>query len=152
MPKPTKTSATSAAEPAPSAWLLDGNVLAALALAGHVHHARALRWFDAHETRFATCAMTQGTLLRLHLQFSPRPSATAAWAALRAVAAHPVHVFWDDAFSYLELEPAAVLGHRQVTDAWLAALAGRRGGRVATLDAAFAATHPKLVDLLPEGD
>ena len=96
--------------------------------------------------------MTQGTLLRLHLQFSPRPSATAAWAALRAIDAHPAHVFWDDGFSYLGLEPGAVLGHRQVTDAWLAGLARRRGGRVATRDAAFAAAHPEVVDLLPEGD
>lgn len=136
-------------EPALSAWLLDGNVLAALAIAEHVHHARALRWFDRQSEPFATCAITQGTLLRLHLQFSPHPSSSAAWAALRALVAHPSHVFWDDAFSYLEIDPKGVLGHRQVTDAWLAHLARRRGGRVATLDDSFARTHLDLATLLP---
>mgnify|MGYP002414120338 CR=1 FL=1 len=88
--------------------------------------------------------------MRLHLQFSPHPSSAAAWHALRAVAEHPAHVFWDDGSSYLEIDPSAVLGHRQVTDAWLAALARRHRGRVATFDAAFASTHVDVVDLLPE--
>jgi len=131
-----------------SAWLLDGNVLAALALGGHVHHAPALDWFDAQSAPFATCAITQGTLLRLHLQFSAQPSPAAAWASLHALTAHPAHVFWEEGFSYLEIDPAPLIGHRQVTDAWLAQLARRRGGRVATLDASFARIHPEVVTLL----
>lgn len=138
-----------AAEAPPSAWLLDGSVLAALALAGHVHHARALRWFDAQEAPFATCAVTQGTLLRLHLQFSSHPSPAAAWAALQSIAAHPAHVFWDGGFSYLEIDPVSIVGHRQVTDAWLAALARRHHGRVATFDEAFASAHADVVEILP---
>jgi len=132
-----------------SAWLLDGNVLAALAIAEHVHHASALRWFDLQTAPFATCAVTQGTLLRLHLQFSPHPSTAAAWAALRAIANHPAHVFWNDGFSYLEIDPARIMGHRQVTDAWLAHLARRRGGRVATFDDAFARAHDDVTTRIP---
>jgi len=135
--------------PSPTAWLLDGNVLAALALAEHVHHDRALNWFDTQNQPFATCAVTQGTLLRLHLQYSPKPSAAAAWATLRSIADHPDHLFWEDAFSYLELDPTGLLGHRQVTDAWLAHLARRRSGRVATLDVGFAQFHPDIATLLP---
>jgi predicted nucleic acid-binding protein len=150
VPRTRTTSATSAAESAPSAWLHDGSVLAALSLAGHVHHARALHWFDAHDAPFATCAATQGTLLRLHLQLSPHPSSAAAWAALREAAEHPAQVYWDDGLSYLEIDPSAVLGNRQVTDAWLAELARRHRGRVATFDAAFASAHADVVDLLPE--
>lgn len=134
---------------ASTVWLLDGNVLAALALAEHTHHERALHWFDAQSSAFATCAITEGTLLRLHLQYSPRPDAAAAWATLRSISEHPDHVFWDDAFSYLEIDPASLIGHRQVTDAWLAQLARRRGGRIATLDAAFAQLHADVASLIP---
>ena len=132
----------------PAAWLLDGNMLCAMAIAEHVHHAHALAWFDAQTLPFATCPITQGTLLRLHLQYSPAAGVGAAWASLGAVCAHPDHVFWDDAFSYLEIDPAGIIGHRQVTDAWLAHLARRRGGRVATLDAPFAKQHPDVATLI----
>ena len=132
-----------------SAWLLDGNLLVALALEQHSHHQAAGRWFDAQDIPFATCAVTQGTLLRLHLQLAEDPTPTAAWAALRAICAHRDHVFWDDGFSYLDVSPATLLGHRQITDAWLAQLARRRKGRVATFDEAFAKAHPTLATLVP---
>lgn len=51
--------------------------------------------------------------------------------------------------SYLDVPCDLIAGHRQVTDAWLAELAHRRGGKVATLDAAFATLHPKWVNLVP---
>ena len=47
-------------------WLFDGNVLAALVLEGHIHHARAKQWMIARsgtDDSFATCATTQGTML-----------------------------------------------------------------------------------------
>jgi len=40
-------------------WLPDGNVLAALLIDTHVHHASCCAWFDSHGDRFATCAMTR---------------------------------------------------------------------------------------------
>jgi toxin-antitoxin system PIN domain toxin len=132
-----------------SGWLLDGCVLAPLALSTHPHHEKARQWFaSTRPAPFATCAITQGTLLRLSMQVTASPSAASAWATLRSICTHPDHVFWDDAFSYLEIAPAGLLGHRQVTDAWLAQLARRRGGRVATLDAAFAQTHPDVATLI----
>lgn len=133
---------------APSAWLLDGNILVALAVVAHPHHARAIRWFDPLHAPFATCAITEGTLLRLHMQSAADPSATAAWSALRRFHLQTDHVFWDDAFSYLEIDPAGLIGHRQVTDAWLAQLARRRGGRIATLDTGFAQKHPDVATLI----
>jgi len=42
-----------------------------------------------------------------------------------------------------------VQGHKQVTDAYLAALARAHGGRLATLDATLAAMHPDVADLMP---
>jgi toxin-antitoxin system PIN domain toxin len=127
-----------------NACLLDGNLLVAIAIASHPHHARAIRWFDRYRDAFATCATTQGTLLRLHMQLAADPSATAAWQAMRRFTQLPHHEFWDDSFSFVELDPAAIQGHRQVTDAWLAHLARRRHGWVATLDEGFARLHPDV--------
>lgn len=41
-----------------------------------------------------------------------------------------------------------VIGHRQVTDAYLVALARHHGGRLATLDRGLAALHGEDVFLL----
>ena len=40
------------------------------------------------------------------------------------------------------------MGHRQVTDAYLAELARRHRGRLVTLDAGLAAVHPDVAELL----
>lgn len=130
-------------------WLLDGNLLIALALDTHVHHRRSVAWFASAVERFATCVVTQGTLLRLHMSLAADGSAAAAWETLRLFTAHPKHELWDDGFSYMDVSSAGLTGRRQVTDAWLAELARRRRGKVATLDAAFATLYPKLVQLAP---
>ena len=72
--------------------------------------------------------------------------------ALGAVSAHPKHEWWDAAVSFLEVPHRHLQGHGQVTDAWLAELSRRRGGRVATLDAGFALLHDDVATLLPRGD
>ena len=131
-------------------WLFDGNVLVALAIDSHVHHGRARRWFDALSDPFATCAVTEGTLLRVHMKLAAQQGAAAAWAVLEAIHAMPDHEFWDEGFSYLEVEHAGLAGPAQVTDAWLAELARRRGGKLATLDAALAAGHTDAALLIPE--
>ena len=133
-------------------WLADGNVLLALLLEDHIHHERVHRWFsELREDRFATCPVTQGTLLRVHMRVSVEGTAAASWEALRAVSGHPAHEWWDDALDYLEVPHRNLQGHRQVTDAWLAELARRRGGRVATLDSGFATLHADVAVLLPPG-
>jgi toxin-antitoxin system PIN domain toxin len=131
-------------------WLLDSNVLVALRLDTHEHHARAHRWFaaTAHE-KFATCAITQGALLRLHMMLAEDQSAAAAWKALAEIATHPRHVYWNDGFSYQEVSSTGLTGHRQVTDAWLVELAHRHRAKVATLDVAMTILHPKLAQLVP---
>jgi predicted nucleic acid-binding protein len=47
------------------------------------------------------------------------------------------------------LVKSGVIGHRQVTDAYLAALARQRGGRLATFDAGLAQLHPDVAQLVP---
>lgn len=126
--------------------LLDGNVLVALVVAEHVHHAAARAWFR-RVGQFATCPTVQGTLLRLLIRQGM--STPDARETLAAVTGHAHHVQWLDDLSYLEIDLSRILGHRQVTDAYLAGLARARQGRVATLDRGFAMTASDVAELVP---
>ncbi len=128
--------------------LLDGNVLVALIDRSHVHHAAAVAWFGRLEGGFATCPITQGTLLRLLLRFGAVADAGEAVAVLRAITGDPRHDFWADDLDYTAVGWGGVLGHRQVTDAYLAALARHRGGRLATFDRGLAALHPDIAEAI----
>ncbi len=130
-------------------WLLDGNVLAAVSMSGHPHHQKAAAWLHAISGRFATCSVTQGTLLRLHMCLAADHSAAAAWKALAGVEAHPLHDYWDDDLPYREVDTAGLRGHRQVTDAWLAELARRHGAKLATLDQGMATAQSDVAVLIP---
>lgn len=131
-------------------WLLDGNVLVALQVDSHVHHDRAHRWFATlKRDRFATCVLTQGTLLRVHMKTASDASAGAAWQSLKDLTAHPQHEWWGDGLNFLGVPHRHLQGSTQVTDAWLAELARRRKGRLATLDSGLAALHPDVAVLLP---
>ena len=81
-------------------WLLDGNLLVALRIDSHIHHEKAHAWFRRrNKDRFATCPLTQGTLLRVHMTLAMDGSATAAWQALFEINSHRRHIFWADNFS-----------------------------------------------------
>ena len=128
--------------------LLDGNVLIALTVEDHLHHAQAESWLAAHgEVEFATTPITQGTLLRLLIRNSVR--ATDAISLLTRMTADPRHTFWPDDRPYDEQTLRGVVSHRQVTDFYLASLARQRGARVATFDSGFAAAHPDVAELIP---
>jgi hypothetical protein len=129
-------------------WLLDGNLLTALVISSHEHHDRAMAWFYAQPRRFATCAITEGTLLRLHMMFAEDASAKAAWTTLGNLRQMQNHEFWQDGFSYGEVCHHGLTGHRQVTDAWLAELARKHSARLATLDRRLAAVHPDVAELV----
>lgn len=121
-------------------YLLDANVLIALATPEHSLNARAAAWFRGGP-KFATCPMTQGALVRFHLRVGVGASAKSAKALLESISAMPRHEFWPADVSYAEMPARGIVGHRQVTDAYLALLARRRGGILATLDEALAALH-----------
>jgi toxin-antitoxin system PIN domain toxin len=119
--------------------LLDVNVLIALLDAGHVHHAVATRWLGDHLSDgagagWASCPLTQNGCLRILANRAyPRPQPVAAVAARLAEAT----AFWPDDLSVLE--PSRFthdrwLDSRQITDAYLLALAVHRGGVFVTLD------------------
>ena len=130
-----------------STLLADGNVLVALTVADHLHHEAALGWFDADEPDLATCPITEGTLLRFLIR-EGHP-AKAAMAVLATVRSQSWHRFWPDAIPYEAAHLGGVIGHRQVTDAYLVALAAHHGGRLVTLDKGLAALHGAAIHLIP---
>jgi toxin-antitoxin system PIN domain toxin len=127
--------------------LLDSNVLIALVVPEHIHHEAAERWFPATGRDFATCPMTQGSLIRLLLREGQATGT--ALRALEELVSMAGHQFWPDELSYADVPMKGVVGHRQVTDAYLAALARRRQGRLATFDAGLAALHVDVAELVP---
>jgi toxin-antitoxin system PIN domain toxin len=126
--------------------LLDANVLIAVTVIDHVHHDVAEDWFTQRSEPFATCPLTQGALVRLLL----RGGATArdAGEVVGGLQAAEGHEFWPDGLSYDRIDMRGVVGHKQVTDAYLAGLARSRDGRLATLDRALATLHDDVALLL----
>jgi toxin-antitoxin system PIN domain toxin len=128
--------------------LLDANVLIALLVDDHVHHVAAENWFVSRSGNFATCPITQGSLMRLLIREGQ--SAATAQAVLSGATADTRHEFWPDDVEYAGVPMQGIIGHRQVTDAYLAQLARARGARLATFDQAMAKLHNDVVDLVPD--
>ena len=118
-------------------YLLDSNVLIALATPEHSLNARAVSWFRKGH-RFATCPITQGAPFRFHLRAGMDATAESAKLLLETISSLPRHEFWTDDVSYLDVPTTGIAGHRQVTDAYLVLLAHKRGGSLATMDQALA--------------
>jgi hypothetical protein len=120
--------------------LLDVNVLLAIAWPNHQFHAAANAALSSRN-RWATCALTQLGFIRL--SSNPAAVATArspqeAAGLLARLVADSLHVYlnslpapisedWRDAF-------ATLLGHQQVTDAYLLRLASANDAVLVTFD------------------
>ena len=72
-------------------------------------------------------------------------TATDAIGVLEQITAHRLHEFWGDEDSYTQAALAGVMGHRQITDAYLAGQARRRNGLLATWDRGLIALHHDVV-------
>ena len=123
--------------------LLDVNVLVALLDADHADHRRARAWLEAEIANgWASCAITQNGFVRVVSQPrypSPVPVASAIERLARATAG-PHHAFWPCDVTLLDgqrIDRSRLHGPRQVTDAYLLALAVARGGRFVTFDTAI---------------
>jgi len=127
--------------------LLDANVLIALVVTEHVHHDAAAEWLSAFNAEFATCPITQGSLIRLLIRAGH--SAAAAREVISAIEKTNRHEFWSDNASFGDVDVDGVIAHRQVTDAYLAQLARRRKGQLATLDSGLAHLHNDVAILVP---
>ena len=127
--------------------LLDANVLIALVVSDHVHHDPAESWFAGLDDSFATCPITQGSLVRLLIRQGQ--NAEEARALVIALTHSPRHEFWPDSVSFTDVELHGVIGHLQVTDGYLAQLARANRGRLATFDRGLVALHPDIAELVP---
>jgi len=123
-----------------SAALLDVNVLLAMAWPRHNAHSAVQRWL-AREGRkgWASCPFTQSGFVRIISNPAFSPDALAleqALALLRSNLEHPGHRFWAAEITVNEAlaKVGKVVGHQQVTDAYLLGLAIHNKGRLATLD------------------
>lgn len=135
--------------------LLDANVLIALFDGDHLQHREVRDWFAGLEGGFATCPLVQGALVRWLIRIEGPAGPAAAVAELERLGKDPRHRFWADGLTFTEADWRGVVGHRQVTDAYLASLARSRRGRLATLDRGLAtldrglaALHADVADLI----
>jgi toxin-antitoxin system PIN domain toxin len=127
-------------------YLLDADVLIALTVEEHEHHAPVAAWVSAVD-RVALCPIVEGSLVRFLVRIGE--SARVAAEVLRLLHATPRCEFWSDSVSYVQADLSGVHGHRQVTDAYLAALvASRPEARLATLDGGLARLRPDLTALI----
>jgi hypothetical protein len=123
-------------------FLLDSNVLMALAWADHVHHGAVKGWFQNYRdrSRFYTCPTTENGFIRassnsdvVRAEISPRE----AMKAMRKIKAMGDFGFIPDNISVTDLslvDERKVESFRSVTDAYLVGLALANGAKLATLD------------------
>jgi toxin-antitoxin system PIN domain toxin len=124
-----------------SGFLLDANVLIALAWPAHTAHDRAQRWFakNAHHG-WATCPLTELAFVRVISNPAFSQDALTPREALGLLGAnvkHPSHRFWPDALPVpdaIKDVQQKLIGHQQLTDAYLLGLAAHHKARLATLD------------------
>lgn len=120
--------------------LLDINVLLALLDASHVHHERARSWMmSRQEQGWASCPLTQNGFIRIITQpsYPGHTSVDAAISQLAAATTEVFHHFWSDDISLLDasvFDRSRIHGPKQITDAYLLALATAKGGCLVALD------------------
>lgn len=122
--------------------LLDVNVLIALLDADHSLHAPATDWFARHARNgWASCPITQNGCVRI-MSHPGYPNALPVHAVIERLTEATragMHEFWPDDVSLLDpdrVDSTRVHGPRQLTDAYLFALAIFHGGRFVTFDQA----------------
>ncbi|MEO8805138.1 MAG: TA system VapC family ribonuclease toxin [Burkholderiaceae bacterium] len=127
----------------PRRALLDVNVLVALLDADHLHHTRAMGWLAENiAAGWASCAITQNGCVRIMSQPGYPNALPAAGVAqrLREATATEHHLFVSSDLSLLDeqhFDAEQLLGHRQVTDAYLLGLAVWHGMRFVSFDASL---------------
>lgn len=125
--------------------LLDVNALIALGWEGHAHHGTMVAWFRRHARGgWATCAITQAGFVRVLSQPALGTAASTVAELAEALAhnvAHPAHRLLALDFDFADVLAfcsGGVVGHRQVTDAYLLTAAARNGMKLLTFDSGLA--------------
>lgn len=121
--------------------LLDVNVLLALAWPNHQFHGTATRTLEARANRWATCALTELAFIRLSSNpaaVTPAKSPGEARSLLEEMVRDRWHTYLESLPSPCrpdcQREFTRILGARQVTDAYLLALARKHRAVFVTFD------------------
>ena len=124
--------------------LLDVNVLIALTEPGHMHYERALQWFNsAGRHGLGICPLTEAGFIRITTSPSFRPgprSLEQAIAVLQKLKGHPGYWYCSISESWVDVTAmfaSRILGHQQITDAYLLGLAARENATLVTFDRAI---------------
>lgn len=137
-----------ATDPGQPGWLPDVNVLIALTLTTHVHHARAHESLRRHRGDWATSPLTEAALVRLLLNPTVTGRTFAPALVLQVVSGLRTDPRWrwlpdDSTLADPVIDLSVLVGHRQVTDLHLVNLAASAGLRLVTFDAGIAAALAK---------
>lgn len=89
--------------------------------ADHIHHDVAEAWLECWDGLIASSPVTQGALVRFVLRSGG--TTTEAITVMRDLHESPRHEFWENTLGYDQVDLRGVVGHRQVTDAYLASTA-----------------------------
>lgn len=121
--------------------LLDLNVLIALVEQGHEHYDKAQNWFSrSGKASLGLCPLTEAGFLRVTtnpaFRPGPRPIEQSI-AILQALRGHPQYWFCEMKESWVNATApfaSRLLGHQQVTDAYLLGLVVKENGILVTFD------------------
>ena len=121
-------------------FLLDVNVLVALAFPAHPSHRSAHEWFSGEADRqWATCPLTQAGFLRVASRAlgGSQQAIRNALAGFEEDCRNHNHEFWPadvDLRDLSDSQRARLTGHNQIADMQLLLLAHRHRGQLATFD------------------
>lgn len=122
-------------------YLLDVNILVALMDEAHVHHVVAHKLIAKPKLKIATCALTENGVLRVLNLPGYSPYGPAGFEAVRAqlvqLCKDTDHEFWPCDVTLRDNTKVnwnRVMGHNQITDVYMLALAVEHGGALATFD------------------
>lgn len=132
-----------------SVFLLDANVLLALAWSNHEQHEAAHAWCTRQRRfRWATCPSTELAFVRISMQPAIVKQALSGSEALELLDRNlqrAGHEFWTEDLPIgraLVWVRDRLVGHKQVMDAFLLSLATRHNEKLATFDQGVLALLP----------
>lgn len=127
------------------AYLLDVNALIAMTWPAHESHKRVQNWFASNpKANWATCPLTQAGFVRIlsnPVISRDAPSPEDALKMLEKNLKNPLHQFWPADIGFAKAVDSVrkrIVGHQQITDAYLAGLAIHHKGKLITLDRSIA--------------
>jgi len=121
--------------------LLDVNVLIALAEPGHKHYRAAHEWLNSSgKDNWSLCPLTEAGFVRVTTNPAYRPGPRTleeTVTILQGIKRYPGYWFWEIDESWVTLTArfaTRLVGHQQVTDAYLLGLSIKEDGVLVTFD------------------